>query len=410
MGERFSGPVEVTRDAAKKFVTILLDGKHAAIAAGGSAVDGAISVRNKEGEETVGLTGDNGSVVVGGRGTDGSGGGVDGSLFIRNTDNVEILSLLARLALFSLGSAGAAGVVTVHGSGAGATVRIDGADARVDLGGHGTGGKVNVQNSAGGNTVHVDGAAARVDLGGHGTGGEVTLHDGAGGNTIDILGQHGRLVLGGGAVQGPHEREIPGAWEGGAAGSIYVRDFRGKDTICLDGTFARMWLGANGQHGHVYVRTSEGKDTIHLDGETGDIVLLNADCAEDFTVEDAAAAGPGTVMVLSQDGKLRPSDREYDTGVVGVVAGAGGLRPGIVLDRRNPSADRLPVALMGKAFCKADASNGPIVIGDMLTTSSTVGHAMRVEQSSRAFGAVIGKALAPLPRDRGLVPILVALQ
>ena len=49
-------------------------------------------------------------------------------------------------------------------------------------------------------------------------------------------------------------------------------------------------------------------------------------------------------------------------------------------------------------------------IGDLLTTSDTPGHAMRVGDPSRAFGAVIGKALAPLAAGRGMVPILVALQ
>lgn len=416
MGERFSDSVEVRPEAASKNWTILLDGKTGAVSArgsvsaGGGLMDGAISVRNKKGDETVGITGDDGRVVVGGKGVDAGGKGVDGSLFILNADNAQILNFVARTALFSVGSPSVAGVITVHGADVGHTVQIDGAAARIALGGHGTGGIVTVQNKVGSDTIHLNGAAARIDLGGHGTGGNVALKNDAGAETIGIIGQHGRLVLGGGAVQGPHEHEIPGPWKGGAPGEIYLRDARGWDRIWLSGDHARMWLGANGQAGHIYVRTAAGKDTIHLDGEKGDIILLNADCAEDFPVEDTARAEPGTVMVLGQDGKLRPSEHEYDTGVVGVVAGAGGLRPGIVLDRRNPSADRLPVALVGKAFCKADATHGPIGIGDLLTTSPTVGHAMRAERSPRAFGAVIGKALATLPHDRGLVPILIALQ
>jgi hypothetical protein len=71
---------------------------------------------------------------------------------------------------------------------------------------------------------------------------------------------------------------------------------------------------------------------------------------------------------------------------------------------------RLPIALVGKVSCKVDASYSPIEIGDMLTTSPTPGHAMRVTDSGRAFGAVIGKALRPLAEGRGHIPILVALQ
>jgi hypothetical protein len=35
---------------------------------------------------------------------------------------------------------------------------------------------------------------------------------------------------------------------------------------------------------------------------------------------------------------------------------------------------------------------------------------MKAADAAQAFGAVLGKALAPLPSGRGLVPILVTLQ
>ena len=71
---------------------------------------------------------------------------------------------------------------------------------------------------------------------------------------------------------------------------------------------------------------------------------------------------------------------------------------------------RAPVALCGKVFCKVVADDGAIAVGDLLTTSGTPGHAMKAADAARAFGAVIGKALAPLKAGRGMVPILVALQ
>jgi len=66
--------------------------------------------------------------------------------------------------------------------------------------------------------------------------------------------------------------------------------------------------------------------------------------------------------------------------------------------------------LVGKVFCKVVADGGAIAVGDLLTTSGTPGHAMKAADPARAFGAVIGKALAPLPHGRGLLPILVSLQ
>ena len=142
----------------------------------------------------------------------------------------------------------------------------------------------------------------------------------------------------------------------------------------------------------------------------GDIILANADCAEDFPVSASAQIEPGTVMVLDGDGDLRESSTPYDKRVAGVISGAGSYKPALVLDRQPGQENRVPLALVGKVHCKVDASFGQIEIGDLLTTSSTSGHAMKVIDPLRAFGAVIGKALRPLPSGQALVPILVALQ
>ncbi len=149
---------------------------------------------------------------------------------------------------------------------------------------------------------------------------------------------------------------------------------------------------------------------IVLDAETGDIVLNNADCAEEFDMSEPTAE-PGTVLVLDDEpGRLRPSDAPYDTRVAGVISGAGKFRPGIVLDRKASRAGRRPVALMGKVFCRVEANSSPVRPGTLLTTSETPGHAMAATDRDRAFGAVLGKALAGLESGCGLVPVLVALQ
>jgi len=141
----------------------------------------------------------------------------------------------------------------------------------------------------------------------------------------------------------------------------------------------------------------------------GDILLAGADCAEQFDVIDAADVEPGSVLVIDEGGGLRQSDRPYDTKVAGVVSGAGDYRPGMILDRRQSNSGRLCVALVGKAYCKVDASYGAIAVGDLLTTSPTPGHAMKASDSRRAFGSVLGKALHPWDGGRGLIPTLVLL-
>jgi len=143
---------------------------------------------------------------------------------------------------------------------------------------------------------------------------------------------------------------------------------------------------------------------------TGDIRLKNADCAEDFDIAGLAKVEPGTVMVIDSEGALRESDRAYDKRVAGVISGAGNYKPGIVLDKQESSSNRMPIALLGKVYCKVDASYGAIEVGDLLTTSSTPGHAMKTDDPFKAFGAVIGKALRSLEEGQGLIPILIALQ
>jgi hypothetical protein len=160
----------------------------------------------------------------------------------------------------------------------------------------------------------------------------------------------------------------------------------------------------------VVLRNDQGGETIRLDRQTGDVTLQNADCAEDFDIGDCGTADPGSVMVLGDDGKLHLSTEAYDRRVAGVVSGAGLYKPGLVLDRQQSTRDRLPISLVGKAFCKVDAHYAPVAVGDLLTSSPTPGHAMRAEDPFKAFGAVLGKALRPLEAGQGMIPILIALQ
>ena len=173
-------------------------------------------------------------------------------------------------------------------------------------------------------------------------------------------------------------------------------------------------LGTNNSDGQK-ISLSWNKSGIQVKGDitaTGDVLLLGADCAEDFNILGVGDIEAGTVMVICEDGALRPSDGSYDKRVAGVISGAGDLRPGIVLDKKaeNTETQRRPLALVGKVFCKVDASYMPIEVGDLLTTSPTPGHGMKADDPSKAFGTVFGKALHGLESGQGLIPILIALQ
>jgi hypothetical protein len=145
------------------------------------------------------------------------------------------------------------------------------------------------------------------------------------------------------------------------------------------------------------------------------VLLSGADVAEQFNVAEQAdgtnEVTAGTVVVLDRDGALTPCGQEYDSCVAGVVSGAGDRVPALILDRarEHESRWRRAIAVVGKVWCRADATVKPIRVGNLLTTSATPGHAMAAVDREASFGAVLGKALTPLDNGRGLVLVLVGL-
>jgi hypothetical protein len=122
-------------------------------------------------------------------------------------------------------------------------------------------------------------------------------------------------------------------------------------------------------------------------------------------------AGMAVSIDPASPGKLTLSTTAYDRRVAGIISGAGGVKPGMVMSQEGTLADgKHPVALSGRVYCWVDASQGAIEPGDLLTTSSTPGHAMKVADAAKAQGAIIGKAMTGLKQGKGLVLVLVTLQ
>ena len=143
-----------------------------------------------------------------------------------------------------------------------------------------------------------------------------------------------------------------------------------------------------------------------------DIIELGKglDYAEGFDVSDDEILEPGTVLIIDPEtpGELRQSSRAYDTRVAGIIAGANGLGSGVRLGADGFDHD---VALAGRVYCKVDSTKAGIRPGDLLTTSSIPGHAMKATDADRARGAILGKAMEPLEAGTtGQVLVLVGLQ
>ena len=262
-------------------------------------------------------------------------------------------------------------------------------------GGHGENGKVSVLGKGGQPQVELlafDNEAV-IGAGNENRPGRLTMYNGAAQNTVSLTTADATLALGNNGVNGKV--------------SVLGKDGQPQvELLALDDECV-VGLGQAGRPGRISIYGADQQEQIRLNGVDGDIWIANADCAEDFEAD--AAIEPGSVVVLSGDEGLEPCTQPYDTRVAGVVSGAGANRPGLVLDRHPGRAGRLPVALVGKVYCRVDASEAPVRVGDLLTTGSRSGHAVRATDPQRAFGAVLGKALASLSGGCGLIPILVAL-
>jgi len=216
------------------------------------------------------------------------------------------------------------------------------------------------------------------------------------------------------------EIEPAEAGSSGEGGQITMSNSAGVDVIWIDGDHTY-------DQGHIEMKDSSGTTTIRLDADyagTGDgristqelSITGGSDLSEQFdirTASDGTEALPGMVVSIdpSHPGELVVSTEPYDRKVAGIVSGANGVEPGMMMGQEGSVANGdTAVALTGRVYCWADASSGPIVPGDLLTSSDVPGYAMKVADHNAAIGATIGKAMTSLQSGRGLVLVLVSLQ
>jgi len=179
-----------------------------------------------------------------------------------------------------------------------------------------------------------------------------------------------------------------------------------------------LWSGT--QNGTIYNGTT-GAGSVGIGNTnpgafklkvTGDVAITGilqtqtgSDFAEEFQTRTELA--PGTVVVMGDDGykSAKPSDQAYDTEVIGVVSD----NPSIIAGRSGvTNNNQAVVAMVGVVDVKVSAMNGSIRKGDLLTTSSLSGYAMKADVNKP--GTIIGKALEDLAGARGEVKALVNLQ
>jgi hypothetical protein len=136
-----------------------------------------------------------------------------------------------------------------------------------------------------------------------------------------------------------------------------------------------------------------------------------SDVAEPFAMSEPDVP-QGAVVIIdeTQPGRLKLSEQPYDTRVAGIISGAGGVNSGLTLSQQGVLEGGQNVALSGRVYALANATESPIKPGDLLTTSATPGHCMKATDRERRAGAILGKAMSSLPEGKGLVLVLVSLQ
>ena len=168
-------------------------------------------------------------------------------------------------------------------------------------------------------------------------------------------------------------------------------------------------LGGIGQPEKTVFRV-DGTGRVYADGG---FQASGADFAEAMAVKGSRTsyvAGDLLVIDPSANRRLSLAQQPYST----LVAGIYSTKPGMLASNHGlnePVANNeVPLGVVGVVPCKVSAENGPIIVGDLLVTSTTPGHAMKGTDRNRMLGAVVGKALEPLPRGTGVIQVLVTLQ
>jgi hypothetical protein len=151
-----------------------------------------------------------------------------------------------------------------------------------------------------------------------------------------------------------------------------------------------------------------GEDSNYFSGDVGvggDLTVTGSDVAEVFSTPYDLTEG--TVVVMDENSRehrsSRPCEQEYDSGVVGVVSN----NPAIIMGEVDSQFSEI-IAVTGIVKVKVVNYNGNIKKGDLLTTSSVKGHAMKA--SDPKIGTIIGKALEDFNGYQGEIMALINLQ
>ena len=153
---------------------------------------------------------------------------------------------------------------------------------------------------------------------------------------------------------------------------------------------------------------SQSSKYIYYDGSSGsggDFMRTNAsgwgtgsyDFAEMFPSPDSLVAGEVVVFGDASQQVKRAGGETYSPKIAGIVS----TRPGFLAGTNTPGS--VPVALAGRVPTLVSSENGPINIGDPVTTSSHPGYAMKATEA----GPIVGYAAEAFSGSTGSIVVYV---
>jgi len=320
----------------------------------------------------------NASAGLGVSGSASVGTGVEGD----STSGIGVRGTTATGTAVSAYAPGGVGIAAASGTGTGIRANSTSGNAIVGtVGGPPCDGSFAVGGCAGTGTMGVMGTATNAPaiMGQSGSGFGV---EGTSNSTDGVVGLSGVK----GVVGAISEVSCPGVFgTGGCAGSSGDGLF-GEINHPAGGSTAAAVHAVNlgtgdiflGQSGTARVARIDGNGKGYFDGGTQN---SGADYADSLRADSASKLRPGDVLAIDprRANTVGLADRSNSTLVAGVystkpaVLGVGSYHLGGSL------RGRVPVALVGVVPTRVSAENGPVHAGDLMTTSSTPGYAMKAK-------------------------------
>ena len=182
-----------------------------------------------------------------------------------------------------------------------------------------------------------------------------------------------------------------------------INDNDVEENINIGRATAQMVVTENGNVG---IGTTEPGAKLDVDGSINVSGALHAndmhlhDIAEPFEMTDIEDIEQGDVVIIDPDNPrhLKKSTEPFDGKVAGVISSLD--QAGYVVGRRADGTNDKPLALAGRVLAKVSGENGPIEIGDLMTTSSTPGHLMRYSDVEISDARDKRELMALLGEDR----------